>query len=1081
MKLVRHQLDVGLLYEIITRAERDPEVDRLPFRALFAAYDAVLADHGSDADPEQICMRFLFKMGNNTKGGAIRGRSIFERFEELLQQMGIVLDLDDLGETGEITPDHMHAELTEELERNNLTNCTEPRDRISPGGSATNTHRSLSRRRASFNSMYDVGEDATQRSRANRPSSRSSMSRLQVGKTGFDMEQVPPSKLDEITGYDDSRPSNRSELLAQFLDIGRKLMGGLDPAAGPMNTLVGQNRLIDEKVPSARLGSDVLNEYSDILPPTDSLVSTPRGFPRNAHQSLQNHMDDDVPLNGSQLHKVEISSRPKLSDLLREASTFSMYRRRETARRLLDQWIAKTYRIQQYQHDMNAVATSRDRITLLRQAFELWRSNLHRRKQATRTERFFKHLERRAEKARDLYLTTRAFTHWAQLTTEQQAKVSEAREHVLRVKYFNAWKKITAVNELKAERFAITRPFKVWRARTGRIEHQEAMADAFYVANLKKRSYWKWFWSFCDCRAPQWYDWCLKRRSLIYWLRKIRTQKEREQEVDQQSRHMTIERNFHLWLRKFRAVTSSKKDADLMYSTKILRMELDEWRIMQKLSSTVELVTYKVEKRISQKALWQWVSRTRAALRAVDVDRLRLMRDAWIAWSDCLRCQALQTRIHERLKKEALYKWVINERYHLMTRVREQHALQNIFSTVKHNTVEKSRILAQQEKSFIEFKEQKSLRSKLSHWHDQLSIQLRQDFIALEFYAPRVTQEALEAWNSRHQHVKRWKKRAEDARFYFLMMRTIKTWRAATVEAAKRRRKTAYVTVRVSIKTRLARNILDCWTKKTQDLRLQEEQAAEFFSRKSNRLVRDTLHRWLTKNRVVRQTWLDSEIYYDRQLAYQQLARWNEVSKNYSNIEQQAMAVDLVRVSGVGAAQLRKFSLRIFQIRSSSETADAMNERLLKKHFRSMFYYWLQRVRRQRENQTISWPEVQPEADRFPQTPASAIFAHPESLFDLSQVVPSTNLQSTTPAVTPSYLSSPSKRAARARMLAQMTTTPATPLSTPFAVRLRAARTPERSSVILNGSAHRRSIGTTVRFADDYGDGDDEERSPSRR
>jgi protein SFI1 len=45
---------------------------------------------------------------------------------------------------------------------------------------------------------------------------------------------------------------------------------------------------------------------------------------------------------------------------------------------------------------------------------------------------------------------------------------------------------------------------------------------------------------------------------------------------------------------------------------------------------------------------------------------------------------------------------------------------------------------------------------------------------------------------------------------------------------------------------------------------------------------------------------------------------------------------------------------------------------------------------------------------------------------------------SSTPIPTPGYLNTPSKRAARAKALVKMSTTPATPLTTPFAARLRA-------------------------------------------
>lgn len=76
---------------------------------------------------------------------------------------------------------------------------------------------------------------------------------------------------------------------------------------------------------------------------------------------------------------------------------------------------------------------------------------------------------------------------------------------------------------------------------------------------------------------------------------------------------------------------------------------------------------------------------------------------------------------------------------------------------------------------------------------------------------------------------------------------------------------------------------------------------------------------------------------------------------------------------------------------------------------------------------------------------------------------------SASPLATPNYMTSPSKRAARARALAQMSTTPATPLHTPFASRLlRAEASAPRTASSRRPQTGRRSFtGTSVRFVDE--------------
>ena len=158
-------IDVGFLYQVIAAAETKPEADRLPFRALFEAYDEVVGEHGVNADPGHACLRFLFKMGSKD----VRGETLFDKFENALQQMGIVIEIGEDGSTN-LNETHDYDQYTVDV------NHTQTVDRDhSP---ITNGVPPTPKRRASFNTTYDIGEDPTQRSLINRPSSRSSMSRL---------------------------------------------------------------------------------------------------------------------------------------------------------------------------------------------------------------------------------------------------------------------------------------------------------------------------------------------------------------------------------------------------------------------------------------------------------------------------------------------------------------------------------------------------------------------------------------------------------------------------------------------------------------------------------------------------------------------------------------------------------------------------------------------------------------------------------------------------------------------------------------------------------------------------------------
>lgn len=1039
---MRSRADVGLLYQIITRAEQKPDVERLPFRALFAAYDEVIAEHGVDADQGQVCMRFLFKMGN--KG--LRGKSLFEKFENLLREMDIVLEYDsdsDGNETQGHYPNHVSHLADGEQ------SATTGRD----------TAHKTRRRRASFNSMYDVGDDPTQRSIAWRPSSRSSMSRLQVGKPEFPETKTPSRR---VSG-NGKRADSPNELLAQFLEAGRRLMGltpmktgTQDKAPMPNGEHVksgrGHQNHPNGKTPPSRIHDRSFSESS----------ADEEEFLDDAGSDHDSVERDEVP--------PEMIYRPSLSDLLRDADTFNMYRQRAIARRILTQWLKKAVQMQQTHRDMETVAINRDRFTLLRQAFDVWRGVLHGRRQIAQTERFFKHLEKRAARARDLYLMTKAFTHWAQVASDQASRTSAARQHILSIKYFNAWREITAVNELKAQRFALRRPFYVWRRKAQQIPVNEATAVATYDRNLLQKFYKRWFWEFCDRRASQVYDYRLKRRSLLCWLRAIRTRGEREHEIDIRNEHFLLGSAMRIWSQESRIVLSAQQEADSMRRRKLLKTSFDEWRIQARLAPAAARVSNMVNRRVVQTTFEQWVLRFRMIGQAREVDRYRILRNTWTAWNDCLRCHALSARIDERLKMETLYKWVLAERCRLMQRIRDQRIIREAFTMFVTNARGLSYQLLQQEEEYRARRARELLRSKFSRWHEQLALQRQREDIAFEFYAPRLEQESLAIWISKAREVRRMEGWARDARFYFLTTKAIKKWHAATLDSSKRRRQEAYAKVRRKIKINLASNALTSWRAKIQHVADMEQQAGEFYRTKTLKTVSDLFNRWRQNAAKRTQDCRDADVFYYRQLAYNKLARWVDRFNATRTLEEQAMQFYRVHVSGVAAAQLRKLSLRIFQIRSSFETADAMNERILKKHFRSMFWHWVSKTRAIREvrNPPATEADDQRAEESNQQTPATVDpWLETENALDLSELVPAPGTQPTAPA-TPGYLTSPSRRAARARALAQASTTPATPLYTPFASRLRAELAREKQTTGKRGGTGKRSfLGASVRFVDE--------------
>ncbi|KAL2823120.1 Sfi1 spindle body protein-domain-containing protein [Aspergillus granulosus] len=1047
--------DVGFLFQIISRAERYPDADRLPYRVLFKEYDAAIEEHGPQADPGLALMRFLFRLG----GKDVKGDTLFEKFEYLLQQSGIVIEFG-------------NEENDTDAYTDNVPDLDAPSKIRASREDTTRSIQTPRPRRASFNSMYDVGDDPTTRSFINRPSSRSSLSRLQTGKPEFQIPIIADSGRAEST--------DRTQLIAQFMDVGRRLMSKMDSfksakkQSEELSSAVYEDR--SKRMMEASRAKIVKSRHA-------SFGSSDDDFEDDDDDDDDN--DDDEEKEDLSLGSQDISEpikkpalppemlyRPSLSDLLRDASTFNMYRQRAINRRILTQWMKKGAQARQAHRNMEMVAVNRDRATLLRQAFGTWNSIIRNKRQAAMTQRFFKHLEERAARARNLYLMTKAFTHWAAVTSDELEKTTAARHHILGVKYFNAWREITAVNVLKAQRFALHRPLQALKKKVDHIKGLESHAVLHHNSKLKHGFYWQWFWNLCDRRAPRWHDYCIKRRALLSWLQKFRTNRERIQEIDMHNKHSMLRSALQALSTRSKAIISAEQDAICIQRHRVLQSSFDEWKLQARLAPAASRVANTADNHILLSAYSQWVKRIEMLNQAREMDRRRIMRNSWVAWNDTLRCQALSARIEERLKIETMYKWILAERFSLMQRIREQRIKREVFSAFVTSIRETYTQLLYNADNYEERRNDDLLRSKLDSWRNRLALQYQREDMASEFYAPRLVQESLVAWKSKLQHVAKLEEWSRDARFYFAATRTLKYWHAATVDSAKRRRQEAYAKIRRLVKVNLASKAFSTWRSKTQDVVEVEQQALQLDRGKSLDIVSGLLDRWHEKTAKRLHECDEADISYVRKIAYNQLIRWAEGVVESRQLEEQAISVYRLHVLNQANTSLRKLSFRIFQIHSNAETAEAMKERNLRKHSRGMFRRWVDKARMHLEARDSPGPLRSPTRNlsrAAPNGTEQSIFDpwHVETPFKLGDFAPELQPPSTTPLATPNYMNSPSRRAARARALVRASTTPATPLQTPFASRLlREGVSIPTTSSRPNRSGRRTPLPASVRFVD---------------
>ena len=980
-------------------------MEQKPFRAIFAAYDTVLAQNGLDPDRDQSYLRFLLRLGNKKDPGL----SLYESFEWLLGELGIQIEFD--------SEENGVQDITRDLTVNNRFGQEDTA--ISGLGDG---FRRISRR-ASFNSMYNV-EDGSIRASRSRPMSRASTSRLQDSQnplqkprsssraTTRPTERIPsrPSQAQSSAIRQDRGRLTAREFASTFQRSSKRHVSASSDADRHARNQASSNHVLNSRTTKAQTPVSEDSSFAD-----GSLTHETRSLEAVA--------------------RCEILDRPSRTQLLRDADTFQHYRIRSLARK----WFGAAIQTSHNHKLSEQKAYVHDVGRLLRESLEQWQQQLRAKRHAAETERFFDRLGLRAGKARDLYLLSKAFTHWAQCAYEVAINTSTARRHILRLKYFNAWLEITAVNAFKARRLRLRKFFGYWRQRYVQAAADDSRSLVLYNKSLCKLGYWGWFWAFCERRAPEWRTSRLKSKFSSKWMGALKQNSQRNLQVTSAFNEKIARRTLVQWLAKIRIILSQNRGAAQYNHQKTNARLLWGWRLKTYHVPLAWQISNMVDWRVAGTTFAIFVSRYRVERQAEDTNRLRLMRNAWTRWNDRLRWQTLAHQIDDRVVIEALYKWVLVERFVLLRRLYEERLKQRHLTKLMNVSYN---IQAQRNNSLQTLEGQRDrrrLQSAIVRWRQRSASHGQDQEIAFQFHAPRIAQETVHIWVSKSTHMKKLSGWAKDAEFYFVATRILKYWRSVTTQSKRRKRRDAYIQIRRKSKMQLAARYIAHWRGRTvQSLRMQET---------GHQMNQDRLLRYGTK---LFDKWRDSLIqhsnwnlqagdHYSRVLASHHLHQWRDRLQAQLYLEDLARLFFEPRLLSLASSYLHKSCLRMIEFKALTSKAASFQRTYDKRHLRHLLRQWQEKAPARRH--------LQPPPDQTTLSKARRIALQTEvnegdegltsraeewTALELGEWIPALEAQSSTTPL-PGYLSTPSKRAARARALVRVSTTPA---GTPFGRRL---------------------------------------------
>lgn len=903
-------------------------------RAVFAAYGSVLAEQGLQPSDDAVLHRFLFLMQKHRRSG----EELVPRFKRVLKDaFKIDVEIDEDGEGIEVT-----------------TNLDATRN----GAQA-----SLGRysRRGSFDSFFDGTADKV---------------------AGTDYGDLPVrtrrgSQGGAPNGHVDRRSQrrSRSETEAHSYHLAplpiRTRVNGKPHGYTHRRTSSGQHRPLrrrsvsvssrgslqirrDVSAGTSRYGDDdgYASEYTGRTRSLDlSNVQIPgvnAPIPDDEHESFADHRHQYIPE----------PFQPSDTRLMDDAETLEDQRLHRVTRDCLRTWRNRTQERKALHEDMQRQAIAFDRKilhrVLLRLSFDRLQDTARARRSNRETDRFFTRLETRADKARNIFLLTKAFTHWAKSAEDEVQRTSVARRHILRTRFFNGWRDITAVNELKIQHFILAKFLHQWRVRAATVRDNAQFAVVLYEENLVQRVYKDWFFKFCIIAAPAWRNDWVRRTTLQKMVEIAKVLREREVWARERYQRTALRRTFHTWQQRMITNQARQNQANERRSNSLLSSALHSLHKQMELQPLLRKFETDSNSRLLRTTLQTWRKFAQQSRQARTVDRLRVLRNAYTAWNDRLRIKALEDRINDRVIVESLYRWTLASRVSLFVRVHDRQLKESMFLAWVTKTNQRANTLDAAERRFAQFKRTQLLRTCMRRMEAITAEKRAEEFAVVAEYQQKLKQRIFDNLKQKQEHFQELNGWSKDARYYVLSKRTLKTWSEASQHARRNRRRDAYSQVRRAIKTNLVRRTFEAWREKANRVAFQQQQATDVLENRIQQSSTVLLHRWHDRTIVFQQQNTQATNVYNYKLGTHYYNTWATRTEAIHALMSRAVALRQESTEIAATSALKKLGWRLWNMKRQEETARALYGRNFEKHVRAMIRFWFEQTTERLANRPVS-------------------------------------------------------------------------------------------------------------------------------
>ncbi|KAJ4125587.1 regulator of (H+)-ATPase in vacuolar membrane [Fusarium equiseti] len=469
--------DIATLHAVVVAAQElldsAPEPKPLPAAALFKAYDAVLPSYGIDPDSDHHLSTFVFRVG-----GEQGENSLLDKFQSILNRMGIVLEFGDnttvsIRTSASVSPaaslascqsnEALHQKVCQKDEPLNRHPTAEvatsqlPSSPQSPSPSPPRLHNHQHDEQGlsetdDEDGDYEEMRKAVVSSAMNRWRSLVANRRAQPAQRIPSFPSIPEEASADVRNFEAQSHGEGSAVTARPTVTSVHMSGEshnqnsrkefTDACAMPLST----HSLIHR--PFA-----VLN---NAIRPTTSLIHA--NAQQAPHDEDPSHHNDEVPQSSRErpLSGLEETKEapPSLShDLPVHSPTIPA--RSNTANQNEDTIVHHSTAQEGLGDTPPQQVVAEDSPSTPGLQVDL--------------EKEHNRLLKRASRAREIYLASKVFNHWADRTARRLERDAVARRHMIRFRYFRPWSQAPALREPATDHMRAAVVIKKWQ----RIATQE--------------------------------------------------------------------------------------------------------------------------------------------------------------------------------------------------------------------------------------------------------------------------------------------------------------------------------------------------------------------------------------------------------------------------------------------------------------------------------------------------------------------------------------------------------------------------------------------------------------------------------